>query len=819
MKKKYFPLQNVSFLFCFFFLFPLFLPPIFAQQTKLDSLRQRINATEGEEKVRTMAELSKTLYINNPTEGLEIGKQALSLSERLDYDLGRCQALSAIGLNYFATNELSTAKEYFAKSRSISIKIDDKTEIARSYNNLGLIYEKEAKYDSALLVFTTELQLWEQMKDDERIAKTWANIATIYMHQGKMDEAMEYLMKAHKYFEENGKVGDIIGVEIKLSIIYMQTEDYETALKILNGLLERAKSIENKQAIGFVYQNLGVIYRLQTKYAEALENYEKAIVIFEELNDNRQLASIYSNIGTVYFMQNNTDKALEYQQKALEIALQLNSPASVYRAYNNIADIYFTKKDFKAAEKYFLESIKIQKEIGNIFDLPKSYTGIIKTYTATKDFEKAIEMYEEFLPIKDSVYQITMDDELSSLKVEYQTEKIQDENLILQQEGEIQHKKIFIQQLLLFAISFVVLLIGGLAVIIFRNRQKLKVINSILSEKNEEIVTQSSMLKTAFDKLVEVDNFKEGLTQMIVHDLKNPLNSLMNINNNVSVVEMQNSVKQSSKQMLTMVQDMLDVQKYEETKLQLHRKNIPVADLLSRAENEIAFALKCKNINIELQADSNLIVDCDAEIMNRVLVNLLTNAIKYSPSNSSIIINVEVTNNLANFTIQDQGQGIPTEYREKIFEKFVQFNVPKGEKLRSSGLGLTFCKIALESHQQNIHTSECDKGAKFCFSLPYISSLTTNTESSNGASNVIDLSEREKIELKPLLEELQNIQIFKISQLKTILDKVKLHTPSANVDLWCMELYMASVNGNKAYFNILINNALNTTLCKKTINS
>lgn len=812
MKKMNFTAHLVVIVFSLFYFFSI---PICAQNSKIDSLRRHVAVALGEDKVGSMVELSKMLFYNNPKEGIAVGIEALRMSDSMSYELGKCQSLGIIGLNYFAINEMNLAKDYFSRSRIIGINNSFEEEIAKIYKYMGLVYEKEAKYDSALIVFNTELEIWEKQKNEEKIANVWNNIATINLQQGKMDEAAVFLKKAHIYYKQKNDISGLINIEMKLSIIYMETKDLETAQKILSDLLKRAKQIENKKAIGFAYQNLGVLYRLQNKLDKSLENYNNAVLIFEELNDKHQLGGIYTNIGAVYFWQNDINKSLQYHQKALEIALEMNAPSGIYKAYNNLADIYYIKKDYETAEKYFSEAIKIQKEIGKISDLPQSYSGIVKTYTANNKHKEAVEIYKEYLQVNDSIFKMTIDEELNTLKVEFQTEKIKDENLLLQKDGELKEKQLFIQRSMLFAALFFIFLLAGIAIFIYRNRRKLKAMNNILVEKNEEIITQSTMLKNAFEKLVEVNKFKEGLSQMIAHDLKNPLNSLLNIKNTALNNEEENVIKQSSKQMLDMIQDMLDVQKYEETKLKLNIKNAPVLDLLSRAQKETAFALKNKNLIIDIRANQNIIVSCDPEIIHRVLVNLLTNAIKYSPVNSVISIDVTEHNKIVHFTIEDQGEGIPKEYSEKIFEKFVQFNIPKGEKIRSSGLGLTFCKIALESHQQNIRICESDKGAKFCFTLPYVSSLINDSIAHESEKISIELTDEEKTALESLLKELEKTPMFKISQLKNILDSMKLKVPSTNVDKWCRELYMATVNGNQVYFNILITNALNTTHAKK----
>jgi signal transduction histidine kinase len=112
-------------------------------------------------------------------------------------------------------------------------------------------------------------------------------------------------------------------------------------------------------------------------------------------------------------------------------------------------------------------------------------------------------------------------------------------------------------------------------------------------------------------------------------------------------------------------------------------------------------------------------VECDSEIMKRVVVNLLANAIKFSAKRDKIHVAFSCNDSFARLMVTDSGPGIAPEYHEKIFEKFWQVDSNKHKQMHSSGLGLTFCKLAIEAHGGTIGVeSELGKGAKFWFQIP-----------------------------------------------------------------------------------------------------
>jgi signal transduction histidine kinase len=114
-----------------------------------------------------------------------------------------------------------------------------------------------------------------------------------------------------------------------------------------------------------------------------------------------------------------------------------------------------------------------------------------------------------------------------------------------------------------------------------------------------------------------------------------------------------------------------------------------------------------------------VMVNCDANLVTRVIANLVGNAIKFTPEGGKVAISVEKQGEGAKLCVADAGYGIPPEYHAKIFEKFEQLETRQKKAMHSTGLGLTFCKLAVEAHGGEIGVeSEVDKGSTFWFTLP-----------------------------------------------------------------------------------------------------
>ena len=227
-----------------------------------------------------------------------------------------------------------------------------------------------------------------------------------------------------------------------------------------------------------------------------------------------------------------------------------------------------------------------------------------------------------------------------------------------------------------WAISIYILLFGVIvytAMVLYGRRLKKQKesLEFIVKERTREIAEQAKKLKTSNDKLVEMDNFKQGLTSMIVHDLKNPINVIINGSDPDPAKQLM-YIKQIGKQMLNLLINILDVNKYEETKIILNTENNYLVSLAKSAIENILFLSEEKNITISNRIKNNFMVKSDIEMIERVFINILTNAIKYTPNNGSIEIDAELFNDktkgsFIKISISDNGIGIASDKINLVF--------------------------------------------------------------------------------------------------------------------------------------------------------
>ncbi len=229
---------------------------------------------------------------------------------------------------------------------------------------------------------------------------------------------------------------------------------------------------------------------------------------------------------------------------------------------------------------------------------------------------------------------------------------------------------------------------------------------------------------------VAAENLKKDMLAMISHDLRTPLSSIKLILecagqgvygtlSDRGVTTMRNA-QQSSDYLINMINDLLDVENFEAGGLVLDIESHPVTSILHIATDMVEPSAQKKHIRIDVQAKS-FHVRADGERLNRTLVNLLGNAVKFAPQNSTITLTAAPSEDgrWAEFSIRDQGPGIPEEKIELVFEKYRQVGTRSEGEKKGSGLGLAICKALVEAHGGELGVRNVlPQGCEFWLRIP-----------------------------------------------------------------------------------------------------
>ena len=228
---------------------------------------------------------------------------------------------------------------------------------------------------------------------------------------------------------------------------------------------------------------------------------------------------------------------------------------------------------------------------------------------------------------------------------------------------------------------------------------------------------------------IELEQTREDMVRMIIHDLRNPLANIMNsldvlgdvvLNNaeDVSPEELLHIATRSGRRMHHLISSILDIGRLELGQAILNTEPTDLIALLNDAMQFIQPQMDIRNISLTANVDPALPqIEIDEDMITRVVLNLLENAIKFTQVGGAVGLTAKTLGPVVEIAIDDNGPGIPPEHQKTIFEKFMR--VPHKEKPTGTGLGLTFCRLAVKAHNGNIWVeSTPGQGSTFRFTVP-----------------------------------------------------------------------------------------------------
>ena len=615
------------------------------------------------------------------------------------------------------------------------------SQVLFSYLNIG-------QYDSLIILGQIGEEKAMAAKDTARLIDFATRIAAGYKNNKKFELANDYLIKASNLVVQNDAFQGIWPVRIAYSrsLLFRDQLQLDSAIKYMGKSIRRLQRINPNQAAYY-------LPALATLYA-----------------DNRQYEEAKAILDTI--------------------------PRQTFTSDNVVYSEYLYAKgvmssgigDFKTAVSSLDSAIDLRTIDKRPREVARTYYALSEVYGKMRSGLKSLEAYKKADAIEDSLFSLEKEEIVADLESKYNLS--QKEAEIFRLETVAERERVTNN---LFGTGMVVLLL--ISGVIYR-------FYYVKKRDNKKIQKQSDELEVSNHQLLELSNYKQGLTDMIAHDMKNSLNVVLGMSAS-SEDEKIKEINQSGKLMLQMVTNMLDVQKFEETKMKLSLQSVSLTDLVAQAKLQIELLLVSKSILFRNEIPDNLFVKADPDLLTRVLVNLFTNAIKYSPAGESIVVRSEAHGEeKISVSVVDAGRGIEEDQLPHVFEKFWQVEARKSGAIQSTGLGLTFCKMAIEAHGGEISVeSELGKGSTFSFVLE-ISHLEEPSESKADSLEGLTLTRSNLEMIRPLVERIRALPMYRVSKIKEELDQI----PNTDKELeeWRKKVLNAVLSWDeKAYSELL----------------
>ncbi|MGL5245520.1 MAG: sensor histidine kinase, partial [Sarcina sp.] len=270
-------------------------------------------------------------------------------------------------------------------------------------------------------------------------------------------------------------------------------------------------------------------------------------------------------------------------------------------------------------------------------------------------------------------------------------------------------------------------------VIIYNNQRKMKKLDCMVAKRTKQLSDEKANSEKLLNKLINLERQKNTHFINLSHDLRTPLNV---INSTEQLIYELNKdekgiskeklnyyisiMKKNTDRLLALINNLIDVSKIQHGNYPIFFKNIDIVYLVEETALSLAEYVKEKGISLIIDPEiEELVVECDDHEIERCIVNLISNAVKFTPEEGQITVGIKNLGPEVMITVKDTGVGIDSKYHDAIFDRFNQVVDPKLDVRRGSGLGLTLVKQIVELHHGEIYVeSSLGKGSNFIIILP-----------------------------------------------------------------------------------------------------
>ncbi|MFK7799729.1 MAG: histidine kinase [Aureispira sp.] len=364
---------------------------------------------------------------------------------------------------------------------------DSVVALAQNYNMVGVTYAQLFSKDSmdvAIEYFKEALRIFKNNGLTKHVGNSHLNIAQAYMLIKNIELALENLYKAQEIFESINDTQNLGAVYNVLAHINLQQEDYERGLKhakryqvILQQQIELDSSVFRDQpnVIPIAWYNLGLAYLKVRSLDSAAYYLKQSLKYFEALEYKNFIAKASNSLADVYIFKEELEKARPYLQRAIELEGHFNSKKKRLHVKNSLANLYHYSKEYDKSIVLHQEILEVSEE-ENYLDMQlMALQALSESYQEKGAYQKAYEMLRLALPLKDSVFNTDREQVIEDLEVkyatEYETEKKERENIMLNQELDIQTLKATNREQMIYGILGLLFLIIVIFILVIRQNR------------------------------------------------------------------------------------------------------------------------------------------------------------------------------------------------------------------------------------------------------------------------------------------------------------------------------------------------------------
>jgi len=583
-----------------------------------------------------------------------------------------------------------------------------------------------ARYVSAKEFIQEALFICESVNLGQKKAELTYLLATIFHAQGDFTKALERYLESLRFFESHADIIGSLNTYMALADLYYKQNNFSRAIDYNLKAITLFEKQNDKFRLLNIYEQVGAMYARQNKFVKAVEFYKKAERIYKDLNNKPGEAAALINMAALFVSDGNNKEALNNYNRAYNLVAPMHIVPLEVSSLIGMAKLLAEGKDYEKANLFYRKAIALAKPAGLKIELEEAYQGLSDVYKGLNDPGTSKAFRSLSYEIKDSLFNDSILKQTADLQLLYETEKKQAQIELMGKEQKLrsldlqqakQEKNFFLALSVLMA-----LLILLFIYFITQNR----IINKKLSAGMHDLAAKNAEVESQRAQLDQLNQVKDRFFSIISHDLRNNLTTMKLYFDLVSAPNYQESTSEMSKQVAASVQNTIDLLEnllvwasgqikgvqVEPKKVNIHK----LAELNCQMLTSMAFQ---KQIQLTNDTDIDACILADENMVNLIIRNLLSNALKFTPEGGSVSILSQEEPDVHQIIVIDNGVGISEEQRQTLFTAHANVSTQGTANEKGTGLGLLLCKEFVEKNGGSIWVeSEEGKGSSFYFTFP-----------------------------------------------------------------------------------------------------
>ncbi len=620
--------------------------------------------------------------------------------------------------------------------------------LAYSCHYLADYYYSTNRFPEAISQYIENLHRFELLHDTLLITRTKSSISLIHHLNKQYDKALsEYieLFDELSHYPPLGPLmkGEMLTVLLNITNLLMEIEEFGKVIAYSPKAIALAREVKDSVILGALLNTLGITYSNLRNFEKSKTYYTQAAHIYQKSNNTFNLSFVQNNLGDLFIKRGEYDSALVYLNRSLEGFIKKEYDIGILSSQLGIAKVLNKLGRISEARSKLIETIEQCTHESHSQILLESYKEFSGLEFQQERYKEAYLYHVRYKELNDSLFDLQKQQQLVEMETLFDTRQKENEIEALKAQNQRNETIIKLNRRLLFMGMLVSLIIVSFAITFFFQLGQKRKANLELKEQNRHIESQNQLLHTLNQEMKEMNqklmqsenelkkNIKEKnqFISILAHDVRNPFQSVLGFAELLYIKHDQYSEIQRKESAFEVYNSCKIVHHFFENLLTWSQSQTQGLNFTPHPFNlyslvsHVLLLNQCTAQKKEIQLINNVspetIVNADRAMFDTIIRNLISNAIKFTPSEGFVMISSKIEDKVLIVCIEDNGIGISKKMTEKLFRIDASAKRTGTHDEKGTGLGLILCKDFIDYHQGKIWVeSQPDFGSKFYVSIP-----------------------------------------------------------------------------------------------------